>query len=209
LDHPWNYCHRRVKQALDRPSAACESPGKVAKSLTLFLVGTSLAAASAPVDATARSFVIRGDERIGTFAVKTDGTFRGAIRAFGTPSGSYGSGETCTAIWRQYGLTIFFYNLGGQDACVPKYGYFSKAIMAKGIWRTASGLRVGMPTRAIRRYHPNATFHRGIRYAWPSGWWLVTRTSYFGDGGQYPGLLADTRRGRVFALQVRYPAGGD
>jgi hypothetical protein len=134
---------------------------------------------------------------------------QGATRAFGTPSGSYGRGETCTAIWRQYGLTIFFYNLGGKDACVPRYGYFSKAIMAKGIWRTASGLRVGMRTRAIRRYFPNATFRRGVRYGWPSGWWLVTRTSHYGNGGDYPGLLADTRSGRVFAFQVRHPAGGD
>ena len=193
---------------LDPSRGACESLGKVAKHLALFLVGV-LAGVSAPVDAVSRSFVIRGDERIGTFAIKTDGTFRGAIRAFGSPSGSYGPGETCTAIWRQYGLTIFFYNLGGQDACVPRYGYFSKAIMATGIWRTASGLRVGMPTRAIRRFYPRATFNRGVRYAWPSGWWLVTRTSHYGNGGQYPGVLADTRHGRVFAFQVRYPAGGD
>jgi hypothetical protein len=33
----------------------------------------------------APSSVIRGDTKIGTFAVQTDGSLAGAIRAFGTP----------------------------------------------------------------------------------------------------------------------------
>lgn len=189
-----------------RPHARHSNTLKLSRAL---IASALLLVLSEPGEATARSFVLQGDEKIGTFAVKKDGSFRGAIRAFGTPSGSYGPGDTCTAIWRPYGLTIFLYNLGGRDACLPRYGHFSKAIMAESIWRTAVGLRVGMPTRAIRRYYPNATFHRGIRFAWPSAWWLVTRTSHFGDGRQYPGLLAETRHGRVFAFQVRYPAGGD
>lgn len=110
---------------------------------------------------------------------------------------------------RSYGLTIFFYNLGGQDPCKPKYGHFSNAIMAGERWRTGKGLGVGMPARLIKRYYPRATFHRGLRYYWPSGWWLITRRSPFGSGGEYPGLLAETRNGIVVTFRVRYPAGGD
>ena len=50
---------------------------------------------------------------------------------------------------------------------------------------------------------------RGRRY-WPSGWWLLTRRSPFGTGDTYyPGLLAETQRGRVVAFYVSFPAGGD
>jgi hypothetical protein len=173
------------------------------------LTATILLGASTAERASAVSFVVRGDTKIGTFAVKADGTLAGAIRAFGDPGSVRGRRESCTAAWGAYGLTIQFYNLGGQNACTPRYGFFSRAFMRGRRWRTGSGLRVGVPARSILRYHPRATWHRGKRYFWPSGWWLVTHTSPVGGGGQYPGLLAETRNGRVFGFQVRYPAGGD
>jgi hypothetical protein len=175
-----------------------------------FLAATLLLALASPMRASAASFVVRGDTRIGTFAVKADGTLSGAIRAFGEPDTIRGQGESCTAAWPSYGLTIHFYNLGGQNACTPQFGYFSRAFMRGRRWRTASGLRIGAPARSIRRYHPRATWHPGLRYGWPPGWWLVTRTSPYGSGdSRYPGLLAETRDARVFGFQVRYPAGGD
>jgi hypothetical protein len=76
-------------------------------------------------------------------------------------------------------------------------------------WRTDKGLRIGTSSRLIPRYYLRATFHRGLRFYWPSGWWLVTRPELFGGGGTYPGLLAGTARGIVTSFQVRYPAGGD
>lgn len=173
------------------------------------LIAIVLVAAAVPAQASAASFVIRGDEKIGTFAVKADGSLRGAITAFGQPGRLRRQGESCVATWGSYGLTIFFYNLGGADPCKPRDGRFSKAIMAGERWRTGKGLRIGKPARLIPRYYPRATFHRGLRHNWPSGWWLVTRKTPFGLGGQYPGLLAETRRGVVFTFQVRYPAGGE
>jgi hypothetical protein len=154
------------------------------------------------------SYVIRGDTRIGSFRVKADGSLRGAMRAYGRPA-LRGGGVTCKAVWRSHGLTIHFYNLGGQNACTPRGGRFSQAIMRGDHWRTAAGLRVGMPARTIRRLHPRARRQPGLRNYWPSGWWLVTRVSPFGNGGEYPGLLAETRRGRVSGFRVRYAAGGD
>jgi hypothetical protein len=157
---------------------------------------------------TTPSFVIEGDAKVGAFAVKTDGGLAGAIRAFGR-SKLRRTGESCTATWTQYGLTMNFYNLGGANPCSPRFGRFSKAVTHGTRWRTDKGLRIGMASTAIRRYYSRATFKRGLRFYWPSGWWLVTRRESFGGRGLYPGLLAETRGGKVIAFQVRYPAGGD
>jgi hypothetical protein len=167
-----------------------------------FIALIAVSAAAAP------SFVVHGDARIGTFAVKADGSLAGAVRAFGAPRLKR-TGEACSAVWPAYGLTMAFYNLGGANPCTPRFGRFSRALMYGKRWRTEKGLRIGMPSIAIRRYYPRATFHRGLRYFWPSGWWLVTRPERFGGGGLYPGLLAVTANGKVTSLQVRYPAGGD
>jgi hypothetical protein len=169
-------------------------------------IGAALAAAAAV--SAAPSFVVSGDVRIGTFAVKADGSLGGAIRAFGQPK-LRRTGEACRATWAPFGLTMSFYNLGGANPCAPRFGRFSKAIMHGTRWRTDKRLRIGMSSRLIRRYYPRATFHRGLRFYWPSGWWLVTRRELFGGSGTYPGLLAETARGTVASFQLRYPAGGD
>jgi hypothetical protein len=169
-------------------------------------VGALLASADAA--ATAPSFVIRSDTRIGTFAVKADGGLAGAIRAFGSPR-LRRTGEACAAAWPTYGLTMRFYNLGGKNPCDPTYGRFSRAIMRGSRWQTDRGLRVGMSRSMIRTYYPRASFHTGKRYYWPSGWWLVTRPERFGNPGVYPCLLAATDRGSVSSFYVRYAAGGD
>jgi hypothetical protein len=106
-------------------------------------------------------------------------------------------------------LTMSFYNLGGQNPCAARTGRFSRAVMHGTRWRTDKGLRIGMPSTVIRRYYAKATFHRGQRFYWPSGWWLVTRRQIIGGPGFYPGLLAETAHGVVISFQVRFPAGGD
>ena len=178
--------------------------------LTAILVtGLLSSSAFAALVSSSASFVVRGDTRIGSFAVKKDGTLSGAIGAFGEPAHLRRRYESCVATWPGYGLTMDVYNLGGQDPCTPEYGFFSRAVLHGRRWRTASGLRIGMPSRMVLRLHPHATWHRGERGFWPSGWWLVTRGSPYGDHSGYPGILAETRNGRVFAFHVRYPAGGD
>ena len=173
----------------------------------LFALVLAVALAASATAATP-SYVVRSDTKIATYAVRANGSLAGAIRAFGTPK-LRGGGEACTATWAAHGLTIGFYNLGGQNSCAPRYGRFNKAFMHGRNWLTDRGLRIGMAAREIRRYYPRATFHRGQRFFWPSGWWLVTRPSQFGLGGTYPGLLAETRNGIVISLQVRFAAGGD
>ncbi len=158
---------------------------------------------------TGPSFLVQSDVRIGSFAVKRDGTLKGVERAFGPPRAIKHTQMGCRGAWTNYGLTVDFYNLGGQDPCSPRYGYFFRAIMRGARWHTPRGLHVGDSVRSLQRQYPRARFHRGLRDAWPPGWWLVTRYSRVGTGGFYPGLMATTRNGAVNALYVRFAAGGD
>lgn len=159
----------------------------------------------------ARVFAIRGDVKIGAYAVRSDGSLAGAIAAFGEPTTrrhTYGRGS-CRAAWPNHGLTIDFYNLGGADACDPDGGRFSRAYMRGKHWLTTKHLKIGDPVSKLRARYPTARLHIGERGFWPTGYWLVTRTSNIGTGGSYPGLLAEISHGRVSGFQVRFPAGGD
>jgi len=178
---------------------------RIAFALAVIAAGVVAATAAASV-----SFVVRGDARIGTYAVQRDGTLAGAIRAFGSPDTKTPRySEGCLATWQSYGLTILFYNLGGQNPCLPRSGYFSRAIMRGTRWQTASSLRIGMLATRVRQFYARATWHHGLPGYWPTGWWLITRWSRIGGGNTRPGLLAETRNRRIVSLQVRFPAGGD
>jgi hypothetical protein len=154
-------------------------------------------------------FTIKGDWRMGSFAVKRDGTLGGAIDTFGQPRSKERNGEVCTVRWTQHGLRIVFYNLGGNNPCRGRFGFFSNARAKGPHWQTNKDLAIGDAERRLKNLYPNATFHRSDQGFWPAGWWLVRRQSPFGTGGSYPGLLAHMHDGRVQAFHVRYPAGGD
>lgn len=119
-----------------------------ARALGLAAVVTAASALHAPGQALAEAthiFAVRGDVKIGSFAVRADGSLSGAIRAFGAPTSrrhTYGRG-TCTAVWVRHGLTIDFYNLGGADACSPAGGRFSRAFLRGSHWMTTKRLKVG------------------------------------------------------------------
>ena len=148
---------------------------------------------------------------MGSFPVRADGTLGGALRAFGEPTTLRrgARGAACRASWAAHRLTIDFYNLGGQNACHPRYGYFLRAIAAGREWRTSKGLKIGDSVSRLTILYRRARFQAGERGFWPAGWWLVPRRYPYGGGGAYPGLLAQTRRGRVVAFHVRYHTGGD
>jgi hypothetical protein len=175
----------------------------------LVVVCAALVASAASATVRPGQQVIQGDYRLGAFAVKADATLFGAIQAFGKPSLRRSPYQTCTASWAKHGLTISFYNLGGEDACKPQYGYFGEARIRGANWRTASGLAIGDPARWITRYHKQARWHAAEQPYWPEGWWLVTRWSVYGDGSNYPGLLAVVRDGKVSEFRMRYQGGGD
>ena len=169
--------------------------------LVAALVLTSSAAAAV--------FTIRGDLRMGSFAVKKDGTLRGAVDAFGQPSTKIRNGESCAVRWTQHGLRIFFYNLGGNNPCRGKFGFFSNARAKGPHWKTNRDLAIGDGEGRLQNLYPNASFHAAGQGFWPAGWWLVKRPNQFGTSGSYPGLLAHMHDGRLQAFHVRYAAGGD
>ncbi len=146
---------------------------------------------------------------MGSFAVKRDGTLRGAVDAFGEPGAKARNGEVCTVRWAQHGLRIVFYNLGGRNPCRGKYGFFSNARAKGPHWNTNRELAIGDSESRLQNLYPNAKFHSSEQGFWPAGWWLVRRESQFGTGGFYPGLLAHMHGGDVQAFYVRYAAGGD
>ena len=179
--------------------------------LRFAVVAIAVHGAVAVTPAAAHVFAVRGDTKIGAYAVRADGSLGGAIRAFGRPTTTrhtFGRG-TCRAVWTRHGLTIDFYNLGGGDACQPRDGRFSRAFLRGDHWMTTKRLRVGDSVAKLRRLYPDAPFRRGEPRLSPSGYWLLTRRSVFGDGSEYPGLLAEVSRRRVVGFQVRFPAGGD
>jgi len=168
--------------------------------LTALVVASSSAAAV---------FTIRGDWKMGAFAVKRDGTLRGAVDAFGLPSQKSRNGEVCTVRWSQHGLRIVFYNLGGNNPCRGKFGFFSNARAKGPHWKTNRDLAVGDSERRLENLYPHAKFHPSEPGFWPAGWWLVRRANQFGTPGSYPGLLAHMHGGDVQSFSVRYAAGGD
>jgi hypothetical protein len=172
----------------------------IAAAAVAFVIATS---------ATAHVFTIHGDWRMGSFAVKRDGTLGGAIDAFGQPKSRSRDGVACTVRWPQHGLRIGFYNLGGENPCSREFGFFSNARAKGRHWETNRGLAIGDRQYRLRDLYPNARFHSGEESVFPPSWWLVTRRSQVGTGGEYPGLLAKLQDRRVFQFQVRYPAGGD
>ena len=152
--------------------------------------------------------MIQGDNKIGHFAVKRDGTlFRSAERVSATPTSivrrRYGNCRVGMAEFRP--LDSVYYNLGGQDACEPQYGYFSQAIMT----RQAGGGRRRVCASGIRGSTSSATSLVPAQRPAGPWWWLVTRRSPYGDNSLYAGLEAKVQRGWVVAFRVNYAAGGD
>jgi hypothetical protein len=175
------------------------------------MIGAAVVATvfSLAASASAAVFTIHGDWKMGSFKVKRDGKFAGAIDAFGQPGSRDRNGDACTVRWGRHGLKIVFYNLGGFNPCKPAHGFFLHARAKGQHWVTDRGLAIGDRRHRLRKLYPGATFHDAMPGFWPSGWWLVTRKSQVGTGGSYPGLLAHMKDRRVVAFHVRFPAGGD
>ena len=168
----------------------------------LILVGAAaLALAASPATASPDQ-VVHGDYRIGGFAVKADGSLRGLVREFGTPTGRWHNNLGCVARWRRSGLLVRLYNLSGKDPCTLDGGRFYDATMTGRGWRTSLGLRVGDRASRVRRIFPRAETHG----RWQ---WLVVRLTPTRTATRYPGLAARVVNGRVAALRVTFFADGD
>jgi hypothetical protein len=168
--------------------------------MRLLLVALVVALGTATLGSAATSRVIRGDEWISSFAVKKNGKLGGAVGAFGAPSSTKRGDGTCLVRWSSLGVTITFYNLGGQDACGRSTGFFRSATISGRGWRTSQGLAIGNSLARVRALFPKAERH-GTR------WWLVSRFTQ--ATGRYPGLSASVHGGKVADFQVIFGAGGE
>lgn len=164
----------------------------------LFVVAVVLAVTG--IAAASPSFVVRGDEFIGTFAVKKNGTLGGLQAAFGKPGRLTPGQDGCTALWGSIGLRVSLYNLAGKNPCKPATGYFSTAVMTGSRWKTNKGLAVGATLAKLKQLYPNAKRHS-------DSWWLVPRFTQ--ATGSYPGLSAMIAGGKVVSFQVIFGAGGE
>jgi hypothetical protein len=155
--------------------------------------------------------VIFGDYRIGTFALKADGSLGGLIRAFGRPSGRWHDGYGCRTRWRSLGLQVALYNVKGADACTETGGRFGYAEVTGTNWKTSKGLAIGDSAARANELFPKARYYPvGKKHVWL---WLIHRHVYpigrrIYRGHDYSGLAAKIVGGRVVALRVQYPGGG-
>ena len=164
------------------------------------IVALAVACAFAATAAASPSFVIKGDEWIGTFAVKKNGTLGGLEAAFGKPGRLTPTQDGCTALWGSIGLRVSLYNLAGGNPCKPKTGFHSTSVMTGKRWSTNKGLRIGDAVARLKALYPKAKLH-GSQY------WLVPRFTQ--ATGSYPGLAANVVAGKVSAFQVIWGAGGE
>jgi hypothetical protein len=143
--------------------------------------------------------------RIGDYKVHSDGSSEGANAAFGDPSDIAPGRGDCTMTWKDYGIRIVFYNLGGFDPC--KRGRFCRAHISEQNWRTTAGLQIGESVRRLQKLYPTAQ-------EFPSGgttFWALEppKVSACGRDARQGGLNAVARDGKIVAFTVSSLEGGD
>jgi hypothetical protein len=141
--------------------------------------------------------VVRGDSQIGTFHVR-GGTLTGLSRAFGAPASLRRISTGCRGAWPRLGMEVDLYNLGTTGGPCK---FFHHALLTGKRWRTANGLRIGDSLSRLQRLFPGVITHGSWR-------WLIPR-SYIIGPYTYAGLSARVVSGRVVALRVEFPSGGD
>jgi hypothetical protein len=147
--------------------------------------------------------------QVGRWSPFKDATLGAARKAFGSedvattePDAEY----LCVVEWRDVGLTVNFANLGGEDPCAPDTGYAGTIEIDGEVsdrWRTLSGLRPGMPERAIAKLYDDA------RKTPEGDWWLVTATSQIGTRDEYAPIVATVEDGVVSGFELTVGAAGD
>jgi len=177
--------------------------------LAALLLPAASAVATAHAHAQNKSYVIQSNVQIGSYKLSVDPTLQGALEVFGAPTrvkrGPVDGWNSCTARWAEHGVSIWFYNLAGQDSCKPQYGAFGSATLTDKRWRTAKGLRIGDTFQKLTRLYLPRHF---------IGKWVVLLSELrradcsLPKGCLYPKLEAKVMDGRVVAFRVNATAGG-
>ena len=161
---------------------------------------TPLLAAALVLTAAPPPHVIQGDRTAGGIRIARS-TPADVKRLFGAPTTSrVTSPRTCGQSWKGARLTITFFTFEDRP-CVRGVALIV-TVTGRAAWRTALGLRVGDSAARLRSLYPRARLRTG--FAGETGYWLLTRQACAEVGsGDYPGLLARMRNGRVSALVAR------
>ena len=129
-----------------------------------------------------------------------------AVAAFGGRSSVDRRGGQCARSWPDLGLRIAFATPKGADPCSgdARIGCAQLAGPAavRAGWRTAEGIRVGMPVRAARRAHP------GARPGGPGSLMLVEGPEADGSAGNRPVVLATVGGGTVTTVTFPIQSAG-
>lgn len=129
-----------------------------------------------------------------------------AKQVFGKPTTTQDDGEICPATWADLGLTIYFADLGGGDACSRSGRVGSIEIRgAEGDdagWHTAGDISIGSTLAEARKVFPDAE----VGY---DGVVLLDRPSPYFEGERTPTLTVETADDRIAAMTLSIGAAGE
>ena len=131
--------------------------GAVALALLALLV------AAAP--AAAKSLFI-GPAGIGPYGVQRDGSFAGAVKAWGQPAEVRRNGALCVARWPAIGLELRFANTAASP-CARETAYLVSALATGRAWVSPRGLKIGAARSTIKARHPD------VRPPRAGSWWML------------------------------------
>lgn len=166
----------------------------------LVAVSAALAAFVGAASAAAPGHVIHGDSIAGGIRIAHSSP-ADVKKLFGAPSTSHlTSSRSCGQRWKDARLTVTFFTFE-EKPCARGVALIV-TVTGRTAWRTAVGLRVGDSAARLRSLYPKARLRTGFQLE--SGYWLVTRQICAEvGGGDYPGLMARMKGGRVAALVAR------
>jgi hypothetical protein len=158
-----------------------------------------VAALAASAFAAAGEHVIQGDRNAGGIRIGRS-TPANVKALFGAPSTTRAPfAQSCVQSWKSARLAVEFFTF--EDKPCTKGVALIVTVTGRAAWRTAVGLRVGDPAARVRALYPRVRL-RGL--GTDRGYWLVTRQICAEvGGGQYPGLLALIKAGRVSDFVAR------
>lgn len=144
-------------------------------------------------------------QRIGLFKVEESGRAQDAFLAYGDPDSKEPESKiSCRLTWRQIGLQILFYTLGGGDPCFD--GHFCSATITGRQWATTRGLQVGESVRRMWELYPEA---KQLRRPGALVYHVLERGTYPCGPDAEGGLEAVSAGSRIGQFNVTFAAGGD
>jgi hypothetical protein len=211
-----------LKKAVAAASAILGAPALIVGIVDAFAQGPK----EVKVSVRTRTQVIRIDSSgkpvaIGGFDIAAGDRFvSDAIRAFGKPSSTSGTGaDECHAEWGQGQIELLAATYAGSPGaahCDPAVEYVQDVLIRSPAFRTESGVHVGMSVPELMRLEPNAStrflgdlYRSGFPGDADSTYRIAEMDTAIGTTGKLVTLAAHARGDTVVALEVTPLLGGD